>query len=77
MLELVAACSTFAPGDFFVFTLMAEWMLVRLEWTEWMFVRFPDGFLMRIPPLLILPLSCVEEFEDPNHSYACKQIRDI
>lgn len=77
MLGLAAASRMFTPGDFFVFTLMAEWKLVRLEWTEWMFVRFPDGFLMCIPRLLILPLSCVEEFEDPNHSYACKQIRDI
>ena len=54
MLELAAV-----QGDFSGFTLVAEWMLVRPQWTEWMFVRFPEGFLICIPQLLILPLSCV------------------
>lgn len=53
MLELAAAFSMFMQGDFSGFTLMAERMLVRLE-----SVRFPDGFLICIPQL-ILPLSYV------------------
>ena len=54
MLELAAAFSVFTRGDFSAFTLTAEWMLVRLEWTEWMFMRFPDGFLIYIPQLTLL-----------------------
>lgn len=52
-------------------------MLVTLEWAEWMFVRIPDGFSIYIPQIIVLPLSCVQAFQDPNHSYACKQIWDI
>ena len=59
MLESAAVFSMFVQGGYSVFTVMAECMFVRLEWTEWMFVRLPDGFLICIPQFIILPLSCV------------------
>lgn len=56
-------------------------VLVRLECLEGMFVRFPDGFLICIPRVLILPLSCVRNFGNktqlhlsPNLGYLSDEI---
>lgn len=42
---------------------------MRLEGPEGIFVRFPDGFLICIPQLLILPLSCARNLE--NRTQLC------
>lgn len=56
-------------------------VLANLECPEGKFLRFPDGFLICIPQLLILPLSCVRNLGNrtqlclsPNLGYLSDEI---